>query len=143
MTRGHGEERRADLDDVEGVGQVDGARVGAERVEQRVLDHDREAERHQQDVAVLAMRGRADDEALQPVAEQEEQRREPERREIGIEAEQLVREERREHRGGQQRAMREVDDVQHAVDQRQPERDQRVDGAGHQAVEDRRNEDDR
>ena len=52
-------------------------------------------------------------------------------------------EERREHRRGQQRAMGEVDDVQHAVDQRQPERDQRVDGAGHQAVEHRRNEDDR
>ena len=55
---GHGEERRADLDDVEGVGQVDGAGVGAKRVEQRVLDDDREAERDQQDVAVLAVRGR-------------------------------------------------------------------------------------
>ena len=32
--------------------------------------------------------------------------------------------------------MREVDDVQHAVDQREPERDQRVDRAGRQAVED-------
>ena len=118
-------------------------RVSArKRVEQRVLDHDREAERHQQDVAVLAVRGRADDEALQAVAEQEEQRRQPDGREIGIEAEQLVGEERREHRGGQQRAVREVDDVQHAVDQRQPERDQRIDRAGHQSVEHRRNEDD-
>ena len=54
----------------------------------------------------------------------------------------MVGEEGREHRGGQQRAMGEVDDVQHAVDQRQAERDQRVDGAGHQTVEDRRNEDD-
>ena len=54
-----------------------------------------------------------------------------------------MREERREQRGRQQRAMREVDDVQHAIDQRQPERDQRIDGAGHQAVEQRRNEDDR
>ena len=57
------------------VGQVDGARVGAERIEQRVLDHDGEAERHQQDVVVLAVRGRADDEALQAIAEREEQRR--------------------------------------------------------------------
>ena len=52
---GHGEERRADLDHVEGVGQVDGAGVGAKGVEQRVLDHDGEAERDQQDVAVLAV----------------------------------------------------------------------------------------
>ena len=139
---GHGEERRADLDDVEGVGQVDGAGVGAKGVEQRVLDDDGEAERHQQDVAVLAVRGRADDEALQAVAEHEKQRRQTDRGEIGIEAEPLVGEERREHRGGQQRAMGEVDDVQHAVDQRQAERDQRVDRAGHQAVEHRRNEDD-
>ena len=80
MTRGTREERRADLDDVEGVGQVDGARVGAKGVEQRVLDHDGEAERHQQDVAVLAVRGRADDEALQRVAEQEEQRRQADAR---------------------------------------------------------------
>jgi hypothetical protein len=53
-----------------------------------------------------------------------------------------VGEERREHGGGEQRAVGEVDDVQHAVDQRQAERDQRVDRAGQQAVEDRRNEDD-
>ena len=140
---GHGEKRRADLDDVEGVGQIDRAGVGAERVEQRILDDDREAERHQEDVAILAVRGRADDEALQAIAQQEEQRREHDRREVGIEAEQLVRKERREHRGGQQRAVGEVDDVQDAVDQRQPERDQRVDGAGHQSVEHRGNEDDR
>ena len=56
--------------DVEGVGQVDGAGVGAKGVEQRVLDDDGEAERDQQDVAVLAVGGRADDEALQAVAEQ-------------------------------------------------------------------------
>ena len=37
-----------------------------ESVEQRVLDHDREPQRDQQDVAVLAVAARADDEALQP-----------------------------------------------------------------------------
>ena len=83
------------------------------------------------------------DEALQAIAQQEEQRREPERRDVGIEAQQLVRKKRREHRGGQQRAVGEIDDVQDAVDQRQPERNERVDGAGHQAVEHRGNEDDR
>ena len=72
MTRGTREKGRADLDDVEGVRQVDGARVGAESVEQGVLDDDGEAERDQKDVAVLAVRGRADDEALQHVAEHEE-----------------------------------------------------------------------
>ena len=36
----------------------------------------------------------------------------------------------------QRRAMGEVDDVQHAVDQRQPQRHQRIDRAGGQAVED-------
>ena len=80
-----------------------------------------------------------DDEALQGVAHREEQRREHDCGEIGIEAEQPVREESREHRRGQQRAVREIDDVQHAVDQRQAERDQRVDGAGHEPVEDRGN----
>ena len=37
--------------------------------------------------------------------------------------------------------MGEIDDVEDAVDQREAERDQRVDGAGQQAVEDRGNED--
>ena len=65
------------------------------------------------------------------------------RGEVGIEPEQPVCEERREHRGRQQRAVREIDDVQDAVDQRQPERDQRIDRAGHQSVEHRRDQDDR
>ena len=73
---GNREKCRADLHDVEGVGQVDGARVRAKGVEQRVLDDHREPERHQQDVAVLAVRGRSDDEALQHVAQAEKQRRE-------------------------------------------------------------------
>ena len=41
----------------------------------------------------------------------------------------------REHGGGEQRAVGEIDDVQHAVDQRQPERDQRIDRTGQEAVE--------
>jgi hypothetical protein len=89
------------------------------------------------------VRGRTDDEALQAIAEQKEQRREPERRDVRIKAKQRVRKKRREHRGGQQRAVSEVDDVQDAVDQRQSKRDERIDGAGHQSVEHRGNEDDR
>jgi hypothetical protein len=141
MTRGTA--RNAVLHDVEGVGQVDGARIRAKGVEQRVLDDHREPERHQEDVAILAVRGRSDDEALQAIAQQEKQRREDHRGKIGIEPEQPVCKERRKHRGGQQRAVCEVDDVENAVDQRQPERDQGVDGAGHQSVEHRRDQDDR
>ena len=80
------------------------------------------------------------DEALQRVAEAEEQRRQQHRGDIGINAEQRIGEERGEHRRRQQRAVGEVDDVQDAVDQRQPERDQRVDRASHQAVEHRGDE---
>src|SRR5262249_54573470 len=94
-------------------------------------------------VAVLAMGGRADDEALQAVAEREEQRGEDHGRNVRIEPEQAVGEERREHGGAQERAMGEVDDVQDAVDQGEAERHQRVDRAGEKPVEDGRNQDGR
>src|SRR5262249_22200984 len=116
---------------------------GAKGIKQHVLDHHREPERHQQNVAVLAVRGRADDEALQAVSEHEEQRCEHDGREVGVEPEPSVREERREHGGGEQRAMREIDDVKNAVDQREPERDEPIDRAGQEPVEDGGNEDDR
>ena len=74
--------------------------------------------------------GRPDHEALQRIAEREENRREQKHGEIGIEPEQLEGEEGREERRTQQRAMREIDDVQDAIDQRQPQRHQRIDGAG-------------
>ena len=139
----HGEKGRADFDHVEGVSQIDGAGIGAEDDQQRILDDDREPERHQKDVAIVAVAGRADDKALQRVAEPEKQHRQRHRREVRIEAEHLIGKERREHRRGQQRAVGEIDDVQHAVDQRQPERDQGIHGPGHQSVEHRRNEDGR
>ncbi len=81
------------------------------------------------------MRGRADDQALQPIAKRKEERCENERREIGIEPEQRVRKERGEHRRREQRAMGEIDDVQDAVDERQSERHERVDGAGQEPIE--------
>ncbi len=139
----HGEKGRADFDHVEGVRQVDGAGIGAKGDEQRILDNDREPERHQQDVAIVAVAGRADDKALQNVAEPEKQQRQRHRREVRIEAEHFIGKERGEHGRGQQRAVGEVDDVQHAVDQRQPERDQGIHGPGQQSVEHRRNEDGR
>src|SRR5689334_19302120 len=39
--------------------------------------------------------------------------------------------------------MRKIDDVQHAVNQGEAKRDQRIDRAGHQAIKNRGNEDDR
>src|SRR6266568_3813540 len=81
--------------------------------------------------------------AAGPITKREEQRREPDGREVGIEPEETVREERREHGGGEQRAVRKIDDVQDAVDQRQPECDEPIDRAGQEPVEDGRNEDDR
>ncbi|MNE75926.1 hypothetical protein D3C80_1721290 [compost metagenome] len=87
------------------------------------------------------MAGRPDDEALQPVAQHEHQRHQRHDHQIGVEAEPGPGDPDREHRAGQQRAMGEVDDVEHAVDQRQAEGDQRVDRAGHQPVQ-RRFQDD-
>ena len=89
------------------------------------------------------MRGRTDHETLQAITESEKKRCQQYRRQIGIEAKQRVGEECREQRRGQQRAVGEIDDMQHAIDQRQPERDKGIDRPGHQAVQHRGNEDDR
>ncbi len=140
---GNREKRRADLDDVEGVGQVDRTGVGSKGVEQRILDDDSKPERHQQDVAIISACGGTDDQPLQAISEQVEQWCQDQRSDVGIETQRSVREERREQRGSEQRAMREIDDVQDAVYQGQAERDERIDGAGHQSVEHRREQDDR
>ena len=78
MSARHRDEGEAEIDALEAVGEIDGAGVGAEGVEQCVLDDDREPERDQQHVAVVAMRRRADDKALQAIAEREEHRRQQE-----------------------------------------------------------------
>src|SRR5262249_50787877 len=62
---------------------------------------------------------------------------------VRIEPENPVRKECRKHRGGEQRAMGEIDDVQDAIDQRQPKRDEPIHRAGQEPVEDGGNEDDR
>ena len=85
------EKRETEVDGLERIGHVDGAGIGAEGVEQRVLDDDGDAERDQQHVAVIAVRGGADDEALQRIAEREECRRQQQGGEIGIEAESFDR----------------------------------------------------
>src|SRR6185369_3042398 len=82
----HGEKGRADLNDVEGVGQVDGTGVGTKAVEQGILDDDCETESDQEDIAVLAVCGRPDDETLQHIAETEKYRGQANGRDIGIDA---------------------------------------------------------
>ena len=79
--------------------------------------------------------GRLDDEALQHVAQREEDRHQHEDRDVGIDAAERVEKERRVQRQHEQAAVREVDDVQHAIDQRQAERDERVDRAHRQPVQ--------
>ena len=59
---------------------------------------------------------------------------------VGIDADQPPEIEDGIHGQHQQAAMGEVDDVQHAVDQRQPDGDQHIDSAGQKAVQDAREE---
>ena len=78
---------------------------------------------------------------MEPIADQEERRNEDRQGEVGIDAELRLQEIRAVERQHQQAAVGEVDDVQHAVDQREPERDQRVDRADGEAVQHGRHED--
>ena len=96
---------------------------------------------HQQHVAVVTMRSRTDEEALQGIAEHEKYGRKQEDGDVRIKAQQPKGEERGEQGRTQQRAMRKIDDVEHAVDQRQPESNKGIDRADQQTVEDRRNQD--
>ena len=135
----NGEKRGAELDDVERIVESDRAGIRTKCVKQGVLDHHSQSERHQQIVAILAVRGWSDHAALQTVAYNKEQRSKDQRRNIGIKPEQSVGEECREHGRGEQRTMGKVDDVQNAVDQREPERHQRVERAGEEPIEHRWN----
>src|SRR5260221_7639146 len=138
---GHGEEGDADIDRVEGIARVDRPRVRAPEIEREIVDDDGEAERHQQDIVLPAVARRGDDRALQRIAQHEHRRNDDRQSEIGIDAEERVEEIDAVERQHQQAAMGEIDDVQHAVDQRQPERHQRVNRAGGDAVQHRREHD--
>jgi hypothetical protein len=81
-----------------------------------------------------AVARRVDHAALERVAEREEEGREEGNGKIGVEPERGMRDPDGEHRPREERAMGEVDDVQHAVDEGEAERDERVDGAGEEAV---------
>ncbi len=88
------EERDAEIEHREAIGQIDRAGIGMESIEQRVFDDDGEAEGYQQDIAILAMRGGPDDETLQAVSQNKEQWRQQEDRNVGVEPEQPIGEER-------------------------------------------------
>ena len=80
------QEDEAEIDAREAVRNIDRARVGVEGGEQRILDHDRQAESDEENVLVLAMARRRDDEALRRVARGEEQRGKADERDIRIDA---------------------------------------------------------
>ena len=129
------DQRRPDLDRRQRIGRVDAARIGLEPDQREVLQHDGQSQRDQQDVLVLAMAGAVDHQPLQQVAQREHARHHQRQRRVGIQPQPLVEQIDRVQRHHQRRAMGEVDDVQHAVDQGQAQRHQRVHGAGGQAVE--------
>jgi len=131
----HRDQRHADVDDVEAVGHVDRAGVRPPEIERQVIHDDRQAQRDQQDVLVAAMRRMLDDAALQHVAQHEEGGHRDRQRQIRVDAEAGIEEIDAVQRDHQDRAVGEVDDVQHAVDQRKAERHQRVDRAGGQPVD--------
>ncbi len=137
---GQRQEGRPDLDEGAGVGHVDGLRVAAEEQERDIVDHDREAQRDQQDVLVAAVIVAADQQAIEHEAETEGAGDHHRQRGVGIDADQPPEIEDGIHGQHQQAAMGEIDDVQHAVDQRQPDGDKDVNAAGQKAVQDAREE---
>ena len=83
----------------------------------------------------------ADDEAVERPADAEHHERQQRQGEQRIEMQLRGEQPGAEHRDHQQRAMREVDDVQHAVDQRQPECHERIDATGQQSADERGEQD--
>ena len=124
-----------DVDGGERVGRLDRPGVGAKDVQRDVLHHDGQSERDEQDVLVPAVARPADHESLQRVAQREHGAHHDGQGEERIDAEPGEQEVDAVQRDHQRRAVREVDDVQDPVDEGQPERDQRIDGALGQAVQ--------
>ena len=133
---GQRHQRRPERDHAPGIGDVDRLRVAGEEEQRGIVDDDRQAERDEQDVLVLAVAEMADEGAIEQVSEGKGARGDDGQRDIGVEPQRLSPEEKhRVHRQHEQAAVREVDDVQDAVDQREPDGDEHVDAAGHQAVD--------
>ena len=86
------------------------------------------------------MAGAVDHDPLQAVAEREHRRHDKRQRQVRVDAGAVLEKVDRVKRHHQRRAVREVDDVQDAVDQGQAERDQCVHGACRHAVQERRQE---
>jgi hypothetical protein len=134
---GHRHEGAQHVESGKAIGGVDRLGIGGERHQRQVFQNDRQAQRDQQDVLVPAMPGPGDQPALQAVAKREHQRRHDQQRDIGIKPQEPPQEIDGIEPHHQQRPMGEVDDVQDAVDQRQPQRDQRIERARRHPVQDR------
>ena len=77
------------------------------------------------------------DATLQGIADDEQCRDDDECRHVRVDTKKSIQEEGAVERQHQQRAMREVDDVQHPVDERKAQRHQRIYRAHGQAIENR------
>ena len=75
-----------DVNGLERIRHIDGPGIGPECIQKRIFDDDSDAKSDEQHVAVIAMRSRTDDEALQGVADRKETGREQKDRNIWIEA---------------------------------------------------------
>ena len=83
----------------------------------------------------------ADQPAVEHEAHDESAARDQWQADVGIDAEEPPQKEDGVHGQHQQAAMGEVDDVKHAVDQRQSDGDEHIDAAGQQPVQDAGEED--
>src|SRR5690606_11371792 len=132
----NGNECHTEINHLEGVWRLDGAGIGAPQIERQILDDHRQTESNQQDILILSMAGMAYDKALQAITDRKQGQRLYRQGKIRIDTEQAVQEEHTIERQHQQASMGEIDDVQNAVDQRQPQRNQSIDRAGREAVQD-------
>ena len=128
-------ERPAVVGEIADIGR-ERARVGAEALEQQVVDDDREPEgrehRHQQPAARAAL----EHQALQRPADQRHRRRDQAEAEKRLDAEAVGQNEERVGREHREAAVREIDDAHDAEHEREPAGDQRVIAAEQHALDD-------
>src|SRR5262245_5446376 len=82
------EKSPSNVDCLKRVRNIDGPRIGPKCIEKRVFYNHSDAKSHQQHVAVVTMRSRADDESLQGIANHKEHRRKQKHGSVWIKAKQ-------------------------------------------------------
>ncbi len=117
--------------------QRDRAGVGADEHQQRVLDHQSDAQRDQELVLQRLPHRAGQNAALDTEADQEHRGHGDTEGQVRVQAQRLHQPEREEQRNGQERTMREVDDVEDPEDQRQPHGQQPVDATDQDSGEHR------